>query len=64
MEVTPQMQEKQNQPGQGDTGGGKQWPQGETGKQGGGQGQGDVGKKGGTGDVGRQGDKTGTVPER
>lgn len=52
------MQDKQNQPGQGDMGGGKQFPQGETGKQGG-QGQGDVGKKGGSGDVGREGDKTG-----
>ena len=39
------MQEKTKEPGQGDTGGGKQWPQEETGKQGG-QG-GDIGKKGG-----------------
>jgi len=54
------MQEKTKEPGQGDTGGGKQWPQEETGKQGG-QG-GDIGKKGGSGDVGREGDKSGSQP--
>jgi len=47
------MQEKKDQPGQGDTGGGSQkpYPGDETGKQGG---QGDVGKKGGSGDVGSE----------
>jgi len=56
------MQEKKDQPGQGDTGGSpKQWPGDETGKQGG-QGQGDVGKKGGSGDVGREGGQGG--PEK
>ena len=55
------MQEKKDQPGQGDTGGPqKQWPD-ESGKQGG-QGQGDVGKKGGSGDVGREGGQGG--PEK
>jgi hypothetical protein len=50
------MQEKKDQPGQGDMGG-KQLPKDdELGKQGG---QGDIGKKGGSGDVGREGDKTG-----
>jgi len=45
------MQEKKDQPGQGETGGPqKQWPD-ESGKQGG---QGDVGKKGGSGDVGSE----------
>ena len=54
------MQEKTKEPGQGDQGGAKPYPQGdETGKQGG---QGDVGKKGGSGDVGREGDKTGQQP--
>ena len=57
------MQEKTNQPGKGDQGGSKQWPQDdETGKQGGGQG--DIGKKGGSGDVGREGDKSGQQPSR
>ncbi len=47
------MQEKKDQPGQGDTGEKKPWrPGDEAGKQGG---EGDIGKKGGTGDVG--GDK-------
>ncbi|MGH2470801.1 MAG: hypothetical protein ACRDG6_00125 [Candidatus Limnocylindria bacterium] len=47
------MQEKKDQPGQGDMGGEKkEWPGDEAVKQGG---QGDIGKKGGTGDVG--GDK-------
>jgi len=56
------MQEKTKEPGQGDQGGAKPYPQGdETGKQGG---QGDVGKKGGSGDVGREGDKTGQQPSR
>ncbi len=46
------MQEKKDQPGQGDTGGSqKPFPGDETGKQGG---QGDVGKKGGSGDVGSE----------
>jgi hypothetical protein len=49
------MQEKTNQPGQGDMG--KPLPKDdELGKQGG---QGDMGKKGGSGDVGREGDKSG-----
>ena len=44
------MQEKKDQPGQGEMGGSqKQFPGDETGKQGG---QGDIGKKGGSGDVG------------
>jgi hypothetical protein len=43
------MQEKKDQPGQGDMGGSqKEWPGDEAGKQGG---QSDVGKKGGSGDV-------------
>jgi hypothetical protein len=51
------MQEKKDQPGQGDLGGEKkQWPGDETGK------QGDIGKKGGSGDVGREGDKSGQQP--
>jgi hypothetical protein len=46
------MQEKKDQPGQGDMGGDKkQWPGDEAGKQGG---QGDIGKKGGSGDVGSE----------
>ena len=46
------MQEKKDQPGQGDMGGSqKQWPGDEAGKQGG---QGDIGKKGGSGDVGSE----------
>ena len=46
------MQEKKDQPGQGDMGDDKkQWPGDETGKQGG---QGDIGKKGGSGDVGSE----------
>jgi len=46
------MQEKKDQPGQGDTGGQqKPFPGDEAGKQGG---QGDVGKKGGSGDVGSE----------
>ena len=62
------MQEKKDQPGQSDMGGGdkKQFPGDETGKQGG-QGQGDLGKKGGSGDVGReggQGGQTGGQPEK
>ena len=45
------MQEKKDQPGQGDMGGSqKQWPGDETGKQGG---EGVIGKKGGSGHVGR-----------
>jgi hypothetical protein len=56
------MQEKKDQPGQGDMGGSqKQWPDDEAGKQGG-QGQGDVGKKGGSGDVDRGGGQGG--PEK
>jgi hypothetical protein len=52
------MQEKKDQPGQGDMGGEKKpYPGEETGKQGG-----DIGKKGGTGDVGREGDKSGQQP--
>jgi hypothetical protein len=44
------MQEKKDQPGQGDMGGEqKPFPGDEAGKQGG---QGDIGKKGGSGDVG------------
>jgi hypothetical protein len=59
------MQEKKDQPGQGDMGGGdkKQWPGDETGKQGG---QGDIGKKGGSGEVDRgggQGGQTGGRPD-
>jgi hypothetical protein len=55
------MQEKKDQPGQGDTGGSqKQWPDDEAGKQGG---QTDVGKKGGSGDVDRQGGQGGQ-PEK
>ena len=51
------MQEKKDQPGQGDVGGEKkQWPGDEAGKQGG---QGDVGKKGGSGDVDREGGQGG-----
>jgi hypothetical protein len=45
------MQEKKDQPGQGDTGVQKPFPGDETGKQGG---QGDIGKKGGSGDVGTE----------
>jgi len=46
------MQEKKDQPGQGDMGGDKKpFPGDETGKQGG---QGDIGKKGGSGDVGTE----------
>ena len=59
------MQEKKDQPGQGDVGGEKkQWPGDEAGKQGG---EGDVGKKGGSGDVDRkggQGGETGGQPEK
>lgn len=50
------MQEKKDQPGQGDMGGQqkpKPYPGDEAGKQGG---QGDGGKKGGSGDVGHEGD--------
>jgi hypothetical protein len=58
------MQEKKDQPGQGDTGGQqKPFPGDETGKQGG---QGDVGKKGGSGEVDRgggQGGQTGGKPD-
>jgi hypothetical protein len=58
------MQEKKDQPGQGDMGGDKkQWPGDEAGKQGG---QGDVGKKG-SGEVDRQGGQggpTGAQPEK
>ncbi|TMC77819.1 MAG: hypothetical protein E6J15_03490 [Chloroflexi bacterium] len=56
------MQEKKDQPGQGDMGGSqKPWPGDESGtpKQGG---QGDVGKKGGSGEVDRQGGQGG--PEK
>jgi hypothetical protein len=46
------MQEKKDQPGQGDMGGDKKpFPGDETGKQGG---MGDIGKKGGSGDVGSE----------
>jgi hypothetical protein len=46
------MQEKKDQPGQGDMGGQqKPFPGDESGKQGG---QGDIGKKGGSGDVGSE----------
>jgi hypothetical protein len=54
------MQEKKDQPGQGDMGEKKQWPGDETGKQGG---QGDVGKKGGSGDVDREGGQGGPQPD-
>jgi hypothetical protein len=51
------MQEKKDQPGQGDMGGEKKhWPDDEAGKQGG---QGDVGKKGGSGEVDRGGGQGG-----
>jgi hypothetical protein len=51
------MQEKKDQPGQGDMGGQqKPFPGDEAGKQGG---QGDIGKKGGTGDVDRGGGQGG-----
>jgi hypothetical protein len=54
------MQEKKDQPGQGDLGTEKkQWPGDEAGKQGG---QGDVGKKGGSGDVDREGGQGGQQP--
>jgi hypothetical protein len=54
------MQEKKDQPGQGDVGTEKkQWPGDEAGKQGG---QGDAGKKGGTGDVDRGGGQGGQQP--
>jgi hypothetical protein len=54
------MQEKKDQPGQGDTGGSqKPWPDDKTGKQGG---QGDIGKKGGSGEVDREGGQGG--PEK
>jgi hypothetical protein len=53
------MQEKKDQPVQGETGEKKQWPGDETGKQGG---QGDAGKKGGTGDVDRGGGQGGQQP--
>ena len=54
------MQEKKDQPGQGDPGGEKKpWPGDESGKQGG---QGDIGKKGGSGDVDRGGGQGG--PEK
>jgi hypothetical protein len=59
------MQEKKDQPDQGDMGSEKkQWPGDEAGKQGG---EGDVGKKGGSGDVDRkggQGGETGGQPEK
>jgi hypothetical protein len=50
------MQEKKDQPGQGDT---KQWPGDEAGKQGG---KGDIGKKGGSGEVDRGGGQGGPQP--
>jgi hypothetical protein len=50
------MQEKKDQPGQGDVGQQKPFPGDETGKQGG---QGDSGKKGGSGDVDREGGQGG-----
>jgi hypothetical protein len=54
------MQEKKDQPGQGDVGGQpKPLPGDETGKQGG---QGDIGKKGGSGNVDRGGGQGG--PEK
>jgi hypothetical protein len=56
------MQEKTDQPGQGDTGGSqKPWPRDDTGKQGG---QTDVGKKGGSGEVDRGGGQGGPQPEK
>jgi hypothetical protein len=56
------MQEKKDQPGQGDMGGSeKKWPGDEAGKQGG---EGDVGKKGGSGDVDREGGQGGPQPEK
>jgi hypothetical protein len=54
------MQEKKDQPGQGDKPIEKNWPGDETGKQGG---QGDVGKKGGSGDVDREGGQGGPKPD-
>ncbi len=55
------MQEKKDQPGQGDMGGTqKPLPGDEAGKQGG---QGDIGKKGGSGDVDRRGGQGGQ-PEK
>ncbi len=57
------MQEKKDQPGQGDMGGDKKFPGDEAGKQGG---QGDIGKKGGSGEVDRgggQGGQTGGLPD-
>jgi hypothetical protein len=55
------MQEKKDQPDEGDMGGSqKQWPGDESGKQGG---QSDVGKKGGSGDVDRSGGQGGREPE-
>lgn len=54
------MQEKKDQPGQGDMGSPqKPLPGDEVGKQGG---QGDVGKKGGSGDVDREGGQGGPQP--
>jgi hypothetical protein len=54
------MQEKKDQPGQGDLGTEKkQWPGDEAGKQGG---QGDIGKKGGSGEVDRGGGQGGPQP--
>ena len=50
------MQEKKDQPGQGDVGQ-KPFPDDEAGKQGG---QGDIGKKGGSGDVGEKPSQPGT----
>jgi hypothetical protein len=52
------MEEKKDQPGQGDMGSTqKPWPGDEPGKQGG---QGDIGKKGGSGDVGDKPSQPGT----
>ena len=54
------MQEKKDQPGQGDMGSEKKpWPGDETGKQ---EGQGDIGKKGGSGEVDRRGGQGGPQP--
>ena len=53
------MQEKKDQPGEGDMGGSQKRPGDEAGKQGG---QSDVGKKGGSGDVDREGGQGG--PEK
>ena len=54
------MQEKKDQPGQGDMGSEKKpWPGDESGKEGG---QGDIGKKGGSGQVGPRPTTPGSEP--